>query len=145
VLGVQADRFDHEVELIGAVDLARYAVGHSGLDELGFGEVVDLVFDLVRGDSQKQSFLVSKEGGHLVSATQPVSQEDAATHRVSGVMMRLAPSGETHGRIGHLLEANHIPRRRGRVPARGCGPGMEGYCQKPTNNSWDVTQWAGRG
>ena len=38
-LGVEADRFDHEVEFVGAVDLARYAVGHSGPDELGFGEV----------------------------------------------------------------------------------------------------------
>ena len=45
-----------------------------------------------------------KEGGHLVSATQPVSQEEAARHRVSGVMMRLAPSGDGLGKIGRLLE-----------------------------------------
>ena len=37
------DRFDHEVEFIGAVDLARYAVGHIGPDELGFGEVIEPV------------------------------------------------------------------------------------------------------
>ena len=43
VLGVKADRFDHEVEPIGAVDLARYAVGRSGPDELGFGEVIEPV------------------------------------------------------------------------------------------------------
>src|SRR5207247_385971 len=67
-------------------------------------EKVDVVFDLVGGDTQKRSFLVLKEGGHLVAATQPVSQEDTATHRVSGVMMRLAPSGEELGRIGRLLE-----------------------------------------
>ena len=30
VLGVEPDRFEHEVELIGAVDLARYRVGHAG-------------------------------------------------------------------------------------------------------------------
>ena len=29
-------------------------------------------------------------------------------HRVSGVMMRLAPSGEVLGRIGRLLEAGTI-------------------------------------
>ena len=40
---VQADRFDDEIELIGAVDLARYAVGHVGPDELGFGEVIEPV------------------------------------------------------------------------------------------------------
>ena len=67
-------------------------------------EKADVVFDLVGGDTQKRSFLVLKEGGHLVSATQPVSHEDAAMHRVSGVMMRLAPSGEELGRIGRLLE-----------------------------------------
>jgi NADPH:quinone reductase-like Zn-dependent oxidoreductase len=67
-----------------------------------------VVFDLVGGDTQKRSFLVLKEGGHLVAATQPVSQEDTAMHRVSGVMMRLAPSGEELGRIGRLLEERTI-------------------------------------
>ena len=38
---VQADRFDDEIEPIDAVDLARYAVGHVGPDELSFGEVVE--------------------------------------------------------------------------------------------------------
>jgi hypothetical protein len=67
-------------------------------------EKVDVVFDLVGGDTQKRSFLVLKEGGHLVSATQPVSQDEAAMHRVSGAMMRLAPSGDGLGKIGRLLE-----------------------------------------
>src|SRR5438477_11673482 len=65
-------------------------------------EKVDVVFDLVGGDAQKRSFLVLKEGGHLVSAVQPVSQEEAAMHHVSGVMMRLAPPGDVLGRIGRL-------------------------------------------
>ena len=43
---VRADRFDDEVEPIGAVDLARYAVGHIGPDELGFGEVMEPVDSL---------------------------------------------------------------------------------------------------
>src|ERR1700675_854397 len=60
-------------------------------------------FDLVGGDTQKRSFLVLKEGGHLISATQPVSQEETARHRVSGAMMRLAPSGDLLGRIARLL------------------------------------------
>ncbi len=38
---VEPDRLDHEVKFVGAVDLARYAVGHSGPDELGFSEVVE--------------------------------------------------------------------------------------------------------
>jgi len=71
-------------------------------------EKVDVVFDLVGGDTQKRSFLALKEGGYLVSAVQPVSQEEAATHRVSGMMMRLAPSGDVLGRIGRLLEEGTI-------------------------------------
>src|SRR5438132_2114819 len=71
-------------------------------------EKVDVVFDLVGGDAQKRSFLVLKEGGHLVSAVQPVSQEEAAMHHVSGGMMRLAPSGDVLSRIGRLLEERTI-------------------------------------
>src|SRR5260221_14249906 len=69
---------------------------------------VDVVFDLIGGDTQKRSFLVLKEGGHIVSATQPVSQEETARHRVSGAMMRLGPSGEVLGRIARLLEEGAI-------------------------------------
>jgi len=71
-------------------------------------EKVDVVFDLIGGDTQKRSFLVLKEGGHLVAATQPVSQEEAARHRVSGAMMRLAPSADGLGRIARLLEEGTI-------------------------------------
>src|SRR5712671_737026 len=71
-------------------------------------EKVDVVFDLVGGDTQKRSFLVLKEGGHLVSAIQPVSQEEAAMHHVTGTMTRLAPSGDVLGRIARLLEEGKI-------------------------------------
>ena len=71
-------------------------------------EKVDMVFDLIGGDTQKRSFLVLKEGGHLVSATQPVSQEETARYRVSGEMMRLAPSADMLGRIARLLEEGAI-------------------------------------
>jgi NADPH:quinone reductase-like Zn-dependent oxidoreductase len=71
-------------------------------------EKVDVVFDLVGGDTQKRSFSVLKEGGHLVAATQPVSQEETAKHRVTGTMMRLAPSGDVLGRIARLLEEGTI-------------------------------------
>src|ERR1700761_8049003 len=71
-------------------------------------EKVDVVFDLLGGDTQKRSFLVLKEGGHLVSATQPVSQEETAMHRVTGGRMRLAPSADVLGRIARLLEEGTI-------------------------------------
>jgi NADPH:quinone reductase-like Zn-dependent oxidoreductase len=71
-------------------------------------EKVDVVFDLIGGDTQKRSFLVLKEGGNLVAATQPVSQEEAARHRVSGVMMRLAPSADVLDTIARLMEEGTI-------------------------------------
>jgi len=71
-------------------------------------EKVDVVFDLVGGDTQLRSFHVLKEGGHLVSAIQPVSQEETERHRVSGEMMRLAPSGHVLGKIARLLEEGTI-------------------------------------
>src|SRR5580765_338188 len=71
--------------------------------EKALRDKVDVVFDLIGGDTQTRSFLVLKEGGHLVSATQPVSQEDTARHRVSGEMMRVAPSAVTLDRIARLL------------------------------------------
>jgi NADPH:quinone reductase-like Zn-dependent oxidoreductase len=71
-------------------------------------EKMDVVFDLVGGDTQQRSFLVLKEGGHLVSAVQPVSQEESAKHHVSGEMMRLAPSAVELGKIARLLENRTI-------------------------------------
>jgi NADPH:quinone reductase-like Zn-dependent oxidoreductase len=65
---------------------------------------VDLVFDLIGGDTQNRSFSVLKEGGHLISATQPVSQEEAARHRVVGAMVRLEPSAGGLAEIARLLE-----------------------------------------
>ena len=98
-------------------------------------EKVDVVFDLIGGDTQKRSFLVLKEGGHLVAATQPVSQEETARHRVSGAMMRLAPSADELGRIARLLEEGTIRPdvarcTRSRMPPRP-GRTSPGTCQDP--------------
>jgi len=71
-------------------------------------EKVDLVLDLVGGDTQQRSFVVLKEGGRLISATQPVSPEESAKHRVSGEMMRLAPSADVLGRIARMLDEGTI-------------------------------------
>src|SRR5258705_11665379 len=44
---------------------------------------VDVVFDLIGGDTQQRSFAVLKEGGHLCSAVQPGATEETAKHRLS--------------------------------------------------------------
>ena len=109
-------------------------------------EKVDVVFDLVGGDTQKRSFLVLKEGGHLVSATQPVSPgrgrdapcvgRDDETRAVRG---RTRQNRATAGR------GDDTTRRRDRVPTSGCGPGLEGHRREPARGSWDVAQRAGSG
>jgi NADPH:quinone reductase-like Zn-dependent oxidoreductase len=71
-------------------------------------EKVDVVLDSIGGDTQQRSFLVLKEGGHLVAITQPPSQEEAARHHVSAAMMRLAPSADALDRLARLLEAKTI-------------------------------------
>jgi hypothetical protein len=99
-----------------------------------------VVFDLIGRDAQKRPFLVLKEGGHLVFATQPVSKDETAINRVSGRIMRLAPSGDGLGKIERLLE-EHTPRHRDRIRAPGCGASLEGHRLEPATGSWDVAQW----
>jgi NADPH:quinone reductase-like Zn-dependent oxidoreductase len=69
---------------------------------------VDLVFDLVGGDTQTRSFAVLKEGGSLIAANQPVSQAELAKHHISGLMMNMIPSAKVLGQISRLLEENTI-------------------------------------
>jgi NADPH:quinone reductase-like Zn-dependent oxidoreductase len=93
------------VKSIGASRLVDYR--QAQFEEV-LKEKVDVVLDVIGGDTQKRSFLVLKEGGHLVATTQPVSPEETARHRVSGAMMRLAPSGDALGGIARLLEEGTI-------------------------------------
>lgn len=54
MLRVFANRFDDEEQSAGAVDLAGYAVGHSGPDEPAFGKVMKPV------DAQRVAVLQKK-------------------------------------------------------------------------------------
>src|SRR5437016_4316028 len=120
---------------------ARRVIGYREAQfETVLRQKVDMVFDLIGGDTQKRSFLVLKEGGHLVATTQPVSQEETARHRVSGAMMRLAPSADGLGRIARLLEDGTIRPDVASVYAlQDAGPGLEGHRREP------IAQWAGSG
>lgn len=46
MLGVRLDRFDHQVECAGAVDLARHAVGPIRQEAKAFGEVEQAIHAL---------------------------------------------------------------------------------------------------
>jgi NADPH:quinone reductase-like Zn-dependent oxidoreductase len=69
---------------------------------------VDVVFDLVGGDTQTRSFAVLKEGGVLVAANQPISEAELTKHHVSGVLMSMSPSADILGKISKLLEGGAI-------------------------------------
>ena len=109
-------------------------------------EKVDMVFDLTAGDTQKRSFLVLKEGGHLVSATQPVSQgRDREAPCVGRDDEARAVRGRARQNRATAGRGDDTTRRRDRVRAAGCGPGLEGHRREPARGSWDVAQWAGSG
>jgi NADPH:quinone reductase-like Zn-dependent oxidoreductase len=69
---------------------------------------VDLVFDLVGGDTQTRSFAVLKEGGIIVAANQPISKDELAKRHVIGVLMNMTPSADMLGKISKLLEDGAI-------------------------------------
>lgn len=93
------------VKSIGASQVIDY---RNAQFEKVLREKVDLVFDLIGGDTQQRSFLVLKEGGYLISAVQPVSPEQSAKYHVTGEMMRLEPSADTLGKIARLLQDGTI-------------------------------------
>ena len=131
---------DHEAYLnsIGASRVIDYREAQF---EKVLREKVDVVFDLIGGDTQQRSFLVLKEGGSLVSATQPVSQEEAARHRVTGAMMRLAPSGDLLGRIARLLEEGAIrPDVATVYPLEDAAQAWEGHRRELARGPWDIAR-----
>jgi NADPH:quinone reductase-like Zn-dependent oxidoreductase len=69
---------------------------------------VDVVFDLVGGETQERSFDVLKRGGYLVAANQPVSQEEAAKYGVTGILMNMTPTAALLGQLSKLLEEGKI-------------------------------------
>ena len=66
-----------------------------------------MVFNLIRGDTQQRSFLVLKEGGYLVSATEPAPRKRLRAPCVGRDDEARADRGGL-GRIGRLLEEGTI-------------------------------------
>jgi hypothetical protein len=53
-LGVEPDRFDHQVKFIGAVDFARHSVGLARHEVVGFAEVMQPIKTLRDAVEQQQ-------------------------------------------------------------------------------------------
>jgi NADPH:quinone reductase-like Zn-dependent oxidoreductase len=70
---------------------------------------VDVVLDLLGGDTQTRSFAVLKRGsGRLIATAQPPSQELATRHKVRALMMQMKPTAERLNQLADLLDAGKI-------------------------------------
>jgi NADPH:quinone reductase-like Zn-dependent oxidoreductase len=69
---------------------------------------LDLLLDLVGGETQRRSFAVLKPGGRLVSAVQPPPGEEAARHNVRAVVFHMHPSTQSLEQLAELLDAGTL-------------------------------------
>jgi NADPH:quinone reductase-like Zn-dependent oxidoreductase len=69
---------------------------------------VDVVFDLVGGETQQRSWQVLKQGGVLVSTLTEPSKEQAAAHGAKGLRYTVTESGADLTTIGGLLAAGEV-------------------------------------
>jgi NADPH:quinone reductase-like Zn-dependent oxidoreductase len=69
---------------------------------------VDLVFDLIGGETQRRSFGVLKAGGRLVATAAPPSPEEAAKYKVEAQMMGMKASTTNLTRLAELLDAGKL-------------------------------------
>jgi NADPH:quinone reductase-like Zn-dependent oxidoreductase len=69
---------------------------------------VDLVLDLVGGETQERSWSVLKPGGLVVSALGEPSREKAMQHRARGIGYRAQASGGQLAEIGRLIDQGKV-------------------------------------
>lgn len=69
---------------------------------------VDLVLDLVGGETQDRSWKVLKDGGRLVSTLQPPSKEEAQRHHAQGVVFMAEPKAEQLRQIAQLIDEGKV-------------------------------------
>jgi NADPH:quinone reductase-like Zn-dependent oxidoreductase len=70
---------------------------------------VDVVLDLIGGDTQNRSWSVLKRGGILVSTVQPPSEETAAAHGVRAQLVYSAPPiGKTLTEVAAMIDAGQV-------------------------------------
>src|SRR2546422_2343876 len=69
---------------------------------------VDVVLDLIGGETQQRSWGVLKAGGMLVSLLVPPSQEDAAKYGVRAAFLGAQPTTGLLKELAHLLDTGQI-------------------------------------
>jgi NADPH:quinone reductase-like Zn-dependent oxidoreductase len=69
---------------------------------------VDLVFDLIAGETQERSWAVLKDGGALISTLGQPSEEKAREHHARGKGFRAHPDAKELAAIGRLIDAGKV-------------------------------------
>ena len=78
---------------------------------------VDLVFDLVAGDTQERSWSVLKDGGTMVSTLSKPSERQARIHHARAVNYIAHPDGGELAQIADLIEQKKVrPHVAARLP-----------------------------
>ncbi|MCA0971125.1 NADP-dependent oxidoreductase [Halobacillus litoralis] len=79
--------------------------------EENFAEVLndyDIVLDTLGGDIQSDSYKILKDGGRLVSITQPPKEEEAERHNVKAGFVFLDPKGEQLAELAKMMEKGKL-------------------------------------
>jgi NADPH:quinone reductase-like Zn-dependent oxidoreductase len=69
---------------------------------------VDVVLDMVGGETLKRSYGVVKKGGIIVSIVDDLDQKELDAHGIRGVMFRCAPKASVLEDLGNLIDAKKI-------------------------------------
>jgi len=69
---------------------------------------LDVVLDLIGGETQQRSWQTLKPGGILVSTTAPPSEAEAAKHGVRGTMIQMHPSSALLTEIAGLIDSGQV-------------------------------------
>ena len=69
---------------------------------------IDLVIDLIGGETQEKSWAVLKEGGRMVSVLEQPSKEEAARKHAKAVVFMAQPKAEQLEEIGELISENKV-------------------------------------
>jgi NADPH:quinone reductase-like Zn-dependent oxidoreductase len=104
VIGTASGRNAEFVKSLGADEVIDYTTTK-------FEDVVkdvDVVFDLIGGETGQRSFAILKKGGFLVSAVQPPDENLCKEYGVRGAMVGVDPNGAKLEEITALVEAGKI-------------------------------------
>jgi NADPH:quinone reductase-like Zn-dependent oxidoreductase len=71
-------------------------------------DAVDVVFDLIAGETQRRSWSVLRPGGILVSTLGQPSDDEARTHHARGVGYLAQPNGAQLAAIARLIDSGEV-------------------------------------